>query len=84
MNWVGDWMTITESDLSDNTASDGGGLYNRDGQVTVTLSRLERNVATGLGGGLYSYIQPTMIVDSVLSENTANNGGRSITTATPC
>ena len=66
-------LTITQSTLSDNTASYGGGIHN-DGILTITQSTLRHNRANS-GGGL-NHGGPTLaITASTLSDNTARYGG---------
>ncbi len=45
---------MTNSTLSGNSAgSDGGGIYNIDGTLTVTNSTLSGNSAGDSGGGIF-------------------------------
>jgi len=77
--------TIDDSTISANTASDGGGIYNR-ATLTITngstiggtgVGNQARGSATdGLGGGIYNGPGGTMTVEgSTMGSNTAKNGG---------
>ena len=72
-------LTITNSTLSNNSATAGGGI-NSDGEasgsatLTITNSTLSGNSATG-GGGIYNFHATLTITNSTLSGNSATTGG---------
>jgi hypothetical protein len=53
--------------------SNGGGLYNNDGTVTIADCSISGNSA-GTGGGLYNYNATMTIANSMLSDNSASYG----------
>tara|TARA_R110002111_G_scaffold247140_1_gene309996 strand:+ start:270 stop:17531 length:17262 start_codon:yes stop_codon:yes gene_type:complete len=71
-------LNLTKSTVSNNTATDGGGIFNND-QSLVTLidSAVTGNNASGDGGGFFNDIQATInLTRSSISNNTAvENGG---------
>jgi hypothetical protein len=64
-----------------NAYSDGGGIYSYEGSVVLTDSRIEDTRADSLGGaiandGAFNTATGSLYMDrSVLSDNTAGNGG---------
>ena len=69
----GGTLTVTNSTLSDNTASRGGGIYN-DGTLTVTGSTISENLSEHYGGGIYNYGTLT-VTGSTISGNSASYAG---------
>jgi hypothetical protein len=70
----GGMLTMIDSSLSDNTASNsGGGIWNLGGAGTITRSTLSGNVAFG-GAGIWNFGELT-ITNSTLSGNVASGGG---------
>jgi hypothetical protein len=69
-------LTIDNSTLADNSAQDGGGIYNaQGGTLAVSNSTLTNNQAdTGSGGGIYND-GAASVNDSTLSDNGADDGG---------
>jgi hypothetical protein len=67
-------LTVTSSTLSDNSAGNGGGIFNRlSGTVTLISSTVSSNSADQNGGGIYN--QGTLTVtSSTLSGNSARGG----------
>jgi predicted outer membrane repeat protein len=67
-------LTVTSSTLRDNSAGNGGGIFNRfNGTVTLTSSTVSGNSADQNGGGIYN--QGTLTVtSSTLSDNSARGG----------
>ncbi|MFD7615019.1 hypothetical protein [Streptomyces sp. NPDC059828] len=66
---------LRASDLGKNYAGGGGGaVFNANGRLTVTASRLNRN-ASGSGGGLNSAGGSVTISKSLIEHNTGSNGG---------
>src|SRR6476661_1939813 len=83
-NWLGAGsasVTITNSTLSGNSASFGGGLMNEDGILTLSNSTVSGNSATYWGGGIYNsgttnFSDATLaITNSTVSGNSSNAGG---------
>jgi hypothetical protein len=69
-------VTATNSTISNNRASDtdGGGIYNLTGTITIDLSEISGNVANARGGGLYNEGMMTL-TDTTVATNTAADGG---------
>ena len=79
--------TITNSTISNNSASDGGGVYNEDSTLTIINSTISNNTATGqdansgsvltpLGGGIYSnglYGSTTIGITTLINSTIADN-----------
>ncbi len=71
-------LTISDSNLFENDAVQGGGIANRGGTLTVVRSTLTGNhaggaTAGGEGGGIYSE-STTTVRNSTISANVAANG----------
>jgi CSLREA domain-containing protein len=68
-------LTVTNSTLSGNAATSGGGIFNTSsGTLTITNSTLSGNAAGSQGGGIHS--QGTLTAtNSTLSGNAAGSGG---------
>ncbi len=72
-------LTLTNDTISQNTAGNGGGLYNSvDGTATVTDSTFNNNRAD-YGAGLYNYATLN-VSNSTIADNTANFDGGGIQT----
>ena len=72
-------LTLSNSTLSGNTASYGGGIQN-EGHATLTNSTLAGNVASKAGGGIQSSgfggtLPKTIMTNSTLAGNTSVTGG---------
>jgi hypothetical protein len=67
-------LTIAGSTISDNSASNGGGVHNFAGTVLVASSTISDNAA-GNGGGLANNNGALTITDSTIAGNSANDGG---------
>ena len=72
--------SVTRSTISNNTATDGAAIANVNfampTSLTVLLSTLSTNTATGIGGGLYNATGAlASIDDSTITANIASNGG---------
>lgn len=65
-------LTITDSTISESTASSGGGVLN-EGTLTITGSTISGNLAS-YGGGIYNNGTVT-ITNSTISANSALYGG---------
>lgn len=66
--------TVNGSFITGNSASTGGGVYNR-GTLTINYTTLGSNIASGNGGGIYNNGGTVTIIDSYLISNQAQNGG---------
>ncbi|MFP3043577.1 fibronectin type III domain-containing protein [Treponema primitia] len=73
-------FNLTDSaSVSENNAAQGGGVYVAEGSFIISGGKIEKNIASGDGGGIYvsSYSQSFSITGAIdISENTAaGNGG---------
>ncbi|MBO7726729.1 MAG: hypothetical protein J6S40_09730, partial [Thermoguttaceae bacterium] len=75
-------LAISNSAISGNTASggggnyvDGGGIYNESGTLTITNSTISGNTASDDGGGICNDSGTLTIANSTISGNTADWGG---------
>ncbi|GGO19073.1 hypothetical protein [Micromonospora parathelypteridis] len=67
--------TVTNADVSENTASsEGGGIFS-DGDFHLKHSKIDRNSVFQRGGGIFNQIGQLVITDSKISENTVRNEG---------
>ncbi|MBE9104744.1 DUF4347 domain-containing protein [Nostoc cf. edaphicum LEGE 07299] len=73
-------VTVSNSNLSGNTAALGGGIYSTS-SVTATNSTISGNTANTSGGGIYSTSSVTA-TNSTISGNTANTNGGGIYSST--
>lgn len=86
--------TVSESKISENTSSFGGGTVNA-GMLTITKSTVTLNIASGFGGGVGTLggnnLGKTFIIESTISNNVAtkdsgggigNNGETTVTNST--
>ncbi len=77
--YIGRVATISGTQVTSNTAGEnGGGLYQRNasGQVDVTNSRFERNMAEQYsGGGLYVWAKLTLTKTQIVSNTAGGSGG---------
>jgi hypothetical protein len=68
-------LTIVNSTISDNTASEGAGFYNAGANtLTITNSTLSGNAAPAAGGGSFN-IGTLQSANSTLSDNSSSLGG---------
>ncbi len=67
-------LTMTNSTVSGNSASQGGGIYNQ-GTLTVTNSTISGNSAQGIAGGIYNDGTLTVTNSTVSGNNSAQIGG---------
>jgi CSLREA domain-containing protein len=76
-------LSLSNSTVSDNRLpdlnSDGGGLMNYSGTMTLTDSRVSANQATS-GGGIRNVSGTVTLTNSQVSANQATNGGGIFTT----
>lgn len=72
-----DGLVITAGYADGETLTDkyGGGLYNREGQLTLRDVIFNGNYAAWFGGGMYDYGGTAKLTDVMFQSNTANNGG---------
>ncbi|MFG1869844.1 hypothetical protein [Micromonospora arborensis] len=61
--------TVTNADISDNSASNEGGGIFTDGEFHLKHSTVDRNSVFQRGGGIYNQIGQIVIEDSRISEN---------------
>jgi hypothetical protein len=80
-NWEGSGSSSADLILAgvvitgnEAASGSGGGVYNRDGVVTITNSVISGNEAGNGGGALYSG-GAVRIADSTIADNRAGNGG---------
>ncbi len=68
--------TITDTDIIDNDAQHGAGVYVNSATATIATSNIKLNQALNDGGGINSDASSTVtITDSKIRENDAENGG---------
>jgi pilin isopeptide linkage protein/uncharacterized repeat protein (TIGR02543 family) len=70
-------VTIDSGVIENNTAQNGGGVWNSSDTASLTLNggTIRNNTAT-LGGGVYNDINAALsMTGGTIEENTANNGG---------
>ena len=67
-------LIITDSEISGNSAPDGGGIYHWYGTLTITGSTISGNSAATDAGGIYNHGTLT-ITDSTIFGNSASDGG---------
>ena len=68
--------TLTNCQLSNNTASSsGGGMYNYNSDPALTNCQLSNNIASSSGGGMYNYNSDPLLTNCQLSNNTTSYGG---------
>ncbi|MER2511184.1 MAG: choice-of-anchor Q domain-containing protein [Nitrosomonas ureae] len=70
-NIAGSLASIYKSSFLGNTAKFGGGIYNDDSDLFLSLSTLYENIAFQSGGGLYNN-GAADILGSTISNNSAN------------
>jgi hypothetical protein len=69
-------VTLTQSSISGNTATDrGGGVLNYFGSVMLTQSTISGNTATDRGGGVFNLRGSVMLTQSSISGNRATDRG---------
>ena len=67
-------LNISNSTISDNTANDGGGIYNFSGTQTLTNSTVSGNTASASGGGIYNSSDTMTLINSTVTDNVAETG----------
>ncbi|MGL5081689.1 MAG: choice-of-anchor Y domain-containing protein, partial [Microcoleaceae cyanobacterium] len=68
-------LSLSNSTISGNSASYGGGIFNYLGTAAISNSTISGNSATNRGGGIFNYRGTAAISNSTISGNSANNGG---------
>jgi hypothetical protein len=66
---------LTALTIQHGNGSNGGGIYNNGGTLTVTNSILSGNSTTGIGGGISNNSGTVTVTGSTLSGNSADTGG---------
>lgn len=82
--WDGAGVTVTDSEISGNTAQSGGGIYNFANSALVLQlnTRVEGNTASLDGGGIYN--DGLIVLDhAFIDANTADGGGGGLYNNTP-
>lgn len=67
-------LTVVDSDIVENQASQGGGIDSSGPNLTIERSLLRNNSADNLGGALETSGVNAVIADSTISGNTATDG----------
>ena len=72
----GGTLSLIDTIIKANTATDGAGIFNGSGTVTLTRCHISENESLAAGGGIYNF-QGTITIDadSHVSGNTATDGG---------
>lgn len=68
-------LSITNSIIRNNSAGNGGGLYNDSGTLSIRDSLIAGNYTDGGGGGIYNYEGVLTVRDSTVNGNTAEGDG---------
>jgi hypothetical protein len=64
-------LILTSSRISGNAAWRGGGIYSRDGNLSVSASIVSGNASSYGGGGIWSHYGNLSLTDSVVQDNRA-------------
>ena len=77
---VGDLRLINDTVIQQSMATEGGGIYNFSGTVSLVTSKIISNSATiGKGGGIYNQsASPVVVSNSIIGENSAITVGGGI------
>jgi CSLREA domain-containing protein len=80
-------LSLIDSTVTGNTAMTagynwgrGGGISDRNGDLTLTRSTVSGNTADREGGGIFSFTGTLALTDSTVSGNTTETGGGGIAT----
>ena len=75
--WSGGGFKLQNISVTHGSATEGGGLINSQGKVTITHSVFSNNNATNVGGGVANAgtFATLTITDSTFSNNSATNDG---------
>jgi CSLREA domain-containing protein len=68
-------VDIVETTFNNNSASNGGAIYNGTGSVIIDSSNFYRNNATSAGGGINNDDGDFQIINSLFEDNSAPIGG---------
>ncbi len=68
-------LRISDSSIYGNHASDGAGIWSRDGDVSLTNVTLSGNIATGAGGGMLSSFGSATLDNVTVTTNQASTAG---------
>jgi CSLREA domain-containing protein len=72
-------LTVTDSSIRDNAATEsGGGIYNLSGTVTVKGSTISNNSAVELGGGILNTVGGLTLINTTISGNRSQLHGGGI------
>ncbi len=78
-------LSVSNSTIEDNRATDGGGIASRSGRTTINNSQILGNIASGSGGGVLNQTNnrddtysPLTVIDSVIERNEAGENGGGI------
>ena len=64
---------LTNSTISNNTASEGGGIYSWSGELRVTHSTISHNISSQ-GGGIYTWGDPINLKNTIVAQNSSDLG----------
>ena len=69
-------VDLVDSEISDNAADFGGGMFAGNGDATLEGTAVELNTAASSGGGLYAWTGAVVdFGDGVIADNAAGYGG---------
>jgi len=71
-------LTLENVTISGGQVTNGGGIHNYHGDLTLIDSHITGNDVTGVGGGVYAEYGTLTVMNSVISGNTAGSGGAGI------
>ena len=71
-------LTLLDSKITGNIAVRGGGIYTRNGSLTLTRSAVEENSSRAYGGGLVVRETELLVSDSAITGNSAVTYGGGI------
>ncbi len=75
---AGQTLTISGSNFSNNSAQDGGAIYDARCKLSINDSTISSNVASGKGGGLYhnnTFSDATISGSAITSNSSTSDGG---------
>jgi hypothetical protein len=82
---VGSDLTISKLTITSGSAGNGGGIYNDEGDLTISDCLITNNEVTSRGGGVYSNNNASVLIEnSTISFNSATQGGGVATSGTEC
>ncbi|NJM62059.1 MAG: hypothetical protein HC849_20600 [Oscillatoriales cyanobacterium RU_3_3] len=72
-------LTISNSNIRNNTAANGGGISTVSGTLDITDSSIDSNTSRGVGGGIQQQGNAIVnITNSTVNNNTSNSNGAGI------